>query len=717
MTTPQDDTQPVRNDITGEAAAAEIDAFDASVDRFRRGRVPDNVFLEHRLRHGVYGMRQDGVHMMRSKQPLGLITPDQLDAMADLTEAYTAGIAHLTTRQDIQIHFVQLEQTPDVMRVLARAQGTFREACGNVVRNVTAPPVSGVWPDEAFDVTPHGLALARFLLKHPDGQSLGRKFKIQLSGTTDRRWNQAAIHDVGATARLRAGERGFEIRVGGGLGAVPHPAEVLYDWVPEAELLPVTLAVLRLFAAHGEKQKRARARLKFLVQKLGIDAFRDLVDAERASLPDDPRWTEALTESLPDRPLHGPATAWPVPRDPTEATWFRTNVFRQRQDGYAAVKVRVPTGDLTPAQLRGIAALARTHTGDTVRIGVDQSLLIRFVPLDRLPAVRDALAPLGLASVRAGGLGDTVTCPGADTCKLGITTPRALAAELQPLLDALATEPRLEALRIHVSGCPNSCSQHQIADIGLFGAARSVGGLTAPHFVLLLGGESDGRGPGDKPGDGLGTAILKLPARRVPEAIGALLERFLRDAAPTERFGQWVRRTGRPALQALLKPYQQVGSPDSHPEHFVEFGREAGFAVRRGVGECAGEVVDAVDLLLADADRAAEDAQTALDADAAPAVVADAALEAFELAARALLALDGPHDPALEPTVDRFRRSFYDAGRIFEGVGHTYLAAAAESADRTPDRLRRLVAEAGLFVEEAHSIVGRTRNPWQGAAK
>lgn len=708
----------VRNDITGEGADAAIDAFADSVRRFRSGRVPENVFLEHRLRHGVYGQRQDGVHMMRSKQPLGLIHPDQLDAMADLTERYAGGIAHLTTRQDIQVHFVQLEETPDVMRVLAAARGTFREACGNVVRNITAPAINGVWPDEPFDVTPHGLALATFLLEHPDGQSLGRKFKIQISGTTDRRWNRAAIHDVGATAKLNAGKRGFEIRVGGGLGAVPHPAKVLYDWVPETELLPLVLAMLRIFARLGEKQKRARARMKFLVAGLGIDRFRELVEQERASLPDDPRWLEGLTIDRSDAPIHEPGPGWPVPREKDEAAWLRTNVYRQKQAGYAIVKVRVPTGDLTPAQLRGISAIAREHTGDTVRIGADQSIYLRYVPTDRLPRVRDALLTLGLGQARAGGLGDTVTCPGASTCKLGITTPRAVAGELQPLLDRLALHPRLESLRIHVSGCPNSCATHQLADIGLFGAARSVGGVTAPHFVMLLGGETDGRGPGLKPGDGLGTAVIKLPARRVPHAIEALLDTFLSEASETERFPEWVRRRGRAELLALLKPFQQLAGPDEAPELYTEFGQDASFAVRRGVGECAGEVVDAVDLLLAEADREVEAALAALDADEAPARVGAIAQRAFGIAARALLNLDGPHDPALQSTVERFRRDFYDASRIYEGVGHTYLAAASETAaDWEPDRLRRLVTEAELFVEEAHSIVGRTRNPWQGAAK
>lgn len=483
----------IRNDIMGKVAQAraDIDAFDGQVTRYGRGLVPEPVFLENRLRHGVYGQRQDNVHMMRSKQPLGLITPDQLDAMADIAERYAAGVAHLTTRQDIQIHFLNLTETPEVMAAFAKVSGTFREACGNVVRNITAPPVSGVWPNEVFDVTPHGIALARFLLKHPDGQGLGRKFKIQISNTDDGRWNQSMIHDIGATARIRDGEKGFHILVGGGLGAVPHPAQLLYEFIPEAELLPLSLAMLRVFGEHGEKRKRARARLKFLVAKMGIDTFRELVEAERRSLPQDNRWTEGLYETQTDTPISEPGTVWDEPQNTDQANWLRSNVYRQSQDGYATVKVRVLQGDLDPSQLRGIAEIGRQITGDTIRIGVDQSIVIRYVPTNRLLEVRAALSAIGLGTAGAGGLGDTVTCPGADTCKLGITTPRAVARELEPVIVKYQQDPRVSALRIHVSGCPNSCAQHQIADIGLFGAAKTVEGVPAPHYVLLLGG---GRG-------------------------------------------------------------------------------------------------------------------------------------------------------------------------------------------------------------------------------
>ena len=702
----------IRNDIMGkvELARADIDAFNGQVARYGRGLVPEPVFLENRLRHGVYGQRQEDVHMMRSKQPLGLITPDQLDAMADITEHYSAGIAHLTTRQDIQIHYIKLTETPEVMALFAKASGTFREACGNVVRNITAPPVSGVWPNEVFDVTPHGIALAQFLLKHPDGQGLGRKFKIQISGTDDARWNQSMIHDIGATARVRDGERGFHILVGGGLGAVPHPAKLLYDFIPESELLPLSLAILRVFGEHGEKRKRARARLKFLVAKLGIDEFKRLVEVERSKLPSDPRWIDEQFNAKDDVALSPPGATWDEPKNADDAHWLRTNVFRQSQDGYATVKVRVLQGDLTPNQLRGIAKIGREISGDTIRIGVDQSIVIRYVPTDRLLEMRRRLNELDLGTAGAGGLGDTVTCPGADTCKLGITTPRSVARELQPIIEQHKLDPRISTLRIHVSGCPNSCSQRQIADIGLFGASKTVEGVPAPHFVLLLGGVPDGRGPGKRPGDGFGATVLKLPARKVPAAIEFLLGHFLEESDDHESFTNWVHRVGILEFKKLLKPFTLMESPYLKPDLYQEFGKDKPFGVRRGVGECAGDIVEPVDLLLADADERAEATAVAFHEGLALDSIVNRARETFQIAAQALLTVDRAHDPNVEDTADRFRNDWYDCGRIPEGVGHTFFPAISENVDDiSPDRLRRLVEESGLFVEEVHSIVGKVR--------
>ncbi len=702
-----------RPSIAGARASveAEITDFESSVARFRAGKVPEAVFLENRLRHGVYGQRQDGVHMMRSKLPLGLISPEQLDAFADIAETLGNGVAHLTTRQDIQVHFVTLDGSAELMRVLADAEMTSREACGNVVRNVCASPVAGVLPGEPFDVTPYGMALARFLLRLPDGQSLGRKFKATLTGTDDRRFDLTALHDLGLTAVLRDGVRGFRVVVGGGLGAVPHEARLFSDFVPVEELGTLARAIILVFARHGEKKRRARARMKFLVADWGIDRFREEVLTVARSLPDDPAWAELIapSEVWEDRPLFpaGPPLADVAPRDGADARWWASNVLAQAQEGYVAVNVRVPRGDLSPAQLRGLATLLRAQVGDSTRIGPDQGLWIRHVPTSRVEALRQGLDALGLGAAGAGGLADPVTCPGADTCKLGITTPRALAESLEDTLDALAEHPRLSRLKIHVSGCPNACAQHHVADIGLFGAARTVQGQTAPHFMVLLGGLHGGRSAQEE-GDGFGTTVIKLPAKHIGEAVRRLTTAFLDEAHDDEPFGRYARRAGRAHLKALLQDLTALPTPAEDPSYYREHGREQGFAVVRGTGECAGAVVLQGDLLLMEADRFADHAAGLLEAGAPAAEVRAAALSALDFAGRAILSTQGVTDVAEGRVLEPFRTHVYDPGVIYEGVGHYLIAAFTEAPETVVgDRLRRLVVEAGLVTEEAHSIVGR----------
>lgn len=703
----------LRPSIAGERreVRAELDAFEHSIDRFIDGKIPEASFLEFRLRHGVYGQRQDGVHMMRSKLPLGLLAPEQLDAFADLTEAYTAGVAHLTTRQDIQVHFVPLKKTPDLMRVLAEAEMTSREACGNVVRNVCASEAAGVEPGEAFDVTPYGMALARFLLRHPDGQGLGRKFKITLSGTFDPFFNTGPIHDIGATAVIRDGVKGFHVVVGGGLGAVPHEAQLLTEFMPAEELLPTSVAILRIFARHGEKQKRARARMKFLVAQWGIERFREAVAAERALLREDELGRDFLADlgQWDDRPIHPPAEDFPTHDDAEISAWLRTNVFRQKQAGYASVRVRVPRGDLLPDQLRGLAKILRAHSGDTLRIAADQSLFIRWVPFDRLLALQADLDALGLGRSRAGALGDTVTCPGSDSCKLGITSPRSVARHIEQRLDLLAEDPRLEHLRIKISGCPNSCAQHQTADIGLYGAARTVGGRAAPHYMLYIGGRAGGMRLSEEIG-GLGIHVGRAPALRIGDVVERLTATYLSEAEADEDFTRWAYRYGRVAFQKLLRDLTALPKPDEDPRFYSEVGQDTPFAIVRGVGECAGEVVLAADLLMVEADTQAERAQQGFDEGGDADQIVASAQEAMVFAARALMATQGVNEADPARVVEAFTAAFYETGRIYEGVGHYFLQSQAEErAEVVGDRLRRLVAESALFVEEAHTILAKMR--------
>ncbi len=701
---------------TPEFVQDEINAFGNSVERFVAGQLDERVFLEYRLRHGVYGQRQDGVHMLRSKLPLGLLSPEQMDSFADVAEVYGHGIAHLTTRQDIQVHFVPLKKTADLMRTMAKTNMTAREACGNVVRNVCGSPVSGLLDDSAFDITPWGMALTKALLRHPDGQSLGRKFKITFADSFDPVYNLSVIHDVGATAVLKEIDgkmvKGFKVLVGGGLGAVPHEAQPISEWMPAGDLLPTCLAILRLFGVHGEKKNRARARLKFVVAKWGIEKFREEVAKEIAAHPNDPQLTVENEEIWADRPIHPPNTNFPQGTTERQKAWLRTNVIRQAQDGYAVVKVRVPQGDLTPDQLRKLASLLRKEVGDTTRIGVEQQLFIRCVAFDRLLALQEGLDSIGLGGSQSHGVADPITCPGADTCKLGITSPRSLARQINDKLEKLAKNPKIEKLRIHVSGCPNSCAQTQIADIGLFGASRTVEGVTAPFFMMVLGGQMGGVGSGAKLGDGFGKAMLKVPAYQVGNAVEALATAYAEQSEEEETFGAFINRLGRKPIKELLAPYKDIPKPSEMPEAYREFGSEGDFKMQRGVGECAGDIVALSDLLMADADRLADEATALYEENADKGRIVKVAHQAMDIAAKALLTTTGIQNPDGYDIPKEFKTRFYDSGRIYEGVGHYYLFASAEDPSSVEgDRLRRLVEESMLFVEETHTILGRIQNP------
>ncbi len=444
--------------------AAELDQFEHEVLLRKQGKIEDRIFAETRLRRGAYGQRYDNGQrsdgentrtisypdvptkgpstlwdapgMQRIKIPFGGLNAPQLEILADLCEEYSDGIAHITTRQDVQLHFIHIEDTPTIMRRLASVGITTREACGNSVRNVTACPIAGVCRTQTFDVTPYAKAAAYFMLGHPDAQNFGRKFKIAFSGCKDEACGLVRLHDFGAIATTREvnGEmkRGFELWVGGGLGPVPQQARLYDEFVPEEEILPICQAIGRVFGRLGEKKNRNTARLKFLVSKLGIEEFRRLVKEERAILTPDPRWTSYLKDvaSYKEEALKPPALLQIEPAHPEGFTkWHRNNVYRQRQEGYATVTLALPLGDITATQLRAVADLARKYVKETIRSTVEQNLVLRWVAEADLPALFTELAKAELAQPFAETIVDVASCPGTDTCKLGdiVSASRGLA--------------------------------------------------------------------------------------------------------------------------------------------------------------------------------------------------------------------------------------------------------------------------------------------------
>jgi sulfite reductase (ferredoxin) len=724
-------------------AAAEIDLFEGEIELRKQGKLDEKVFAETRLRCGVYGQRydngkrHDGVAeralafedkpakgpdtvwdapgMQRIKLPYGGLSPDQMDVLAALADEYSDAILHVTTRQDFQLHYVHIEDTPDLMRRLAAVGITTREACGNSVRNVTACPLAGVCKTEAFDVSPYAEALMRFLLGHPDVQDFGRKFKPAFSGCEHEACGLVQMHDAGFVARMRGGERGFKIVVGGGLGPVPHQAQTLSEFTPEQELLPVVQAVCRVFARLGEKKNRGRARIKFLVAKLGIDEFRRLVEDERVKLPHDDRWT-AYLKDLPHtrgEPARGPA---PLPIDlRSEAleAWLASNVRRQRQAGYVAVTLNLPLGDISSDQLRGLADVARAYVGDNLRTTVEQNIVLRFVREADLPNLHGALDALDLAAPGAGTIVDVTSCPGTDTCKLGIASSRGLAAQLrQHLASRSASLPdAIESLRIKVSGCFNSCGQHHVADIGFYGNSRKIEARTVPHFQPVLGGQWTENAAS------YGLAVGSVPSKAIPQAVDALTGAYAGSRERGERFQDWVKRVGKRAVREIVKPFMAVPSYAEDPASYSDWGDVREFTIGDlGVGECAGEVVSLFGIEVVRAESQAFEAQIALeegDLEAAE----DLAYHAMLSAARALVRteyIDVTDEPG--DIVREFKARFFDTERFFDkyarGKFGQYLldfhANRARDAEVGAGAAERRVGEAQLFIEAAHACEARS---------
>lgn len=731
----------------------EIDLFASQMALVKAGNMDEKLFMEARLRRGVYGQRYDNgqrhdgeetrtlafptpafkgpdTHwdapgMMRIKIPFGKMTAAQLEVLAECAEEYSDAILHVTTRQDIQLHFVHIEDTPDMMRRLSAVGITTREACGNSVRNVTACPYAGVCSDESFDVTPYANEYTQFFLGHPDVQDFGRKFKVAFSGCAQHACGLVNFHDLGAVAKVKdingKRVRGFALYVGGGLGSVPQEARLIEEFLPEEELLPMAQAVSRVFARLGEKKNRAKARVKFLVKNLGTEAFTALVKEERAKLRTDPRWTAFLerlhaTDETPIRPP-GVLSATAMAQEDF-ARWYRSNVQAQAQDGYATVQVNLPLGDMTSDQARGVAELMRAFTGDTLRTTVEQNVMFRWVSLADTPALFEGLRALKLHASGANTLSDITSCPGTDTCKLGISASRGLAGELRKRLTVVqggqvqnkALDPALEGLRIKTSGCFNSCGQHHVADLGFLGVSRNVGGRRVPHFQLVVGGEWQNNG------GSYGLGIGAVPSKRVPEAVDRITQRFVSERHPEERFQDFIKRVGKAKVRSWIEDLTKVPKFDEDPSFYTDWGDTRVYTIGdMGVGECSGEVVPFALFGLQAAERQVFQAQELFD-NGDPSGAHQLAYQAMLTSATSLirhLAVEVTEDP--DDVIACFRKHLYDtkafhdpyAGAKFAQYFFRVHQASKQEESWTKEVVHQALEEAQLFIEASHACFDR----------
>ncbi len=563
----------------------EIETFRARSQQYLAGEITDDQFRPFRLKHGIYGQRQAGVQMVRCKIPGGLLTAPQVEQLGRIADEFGGGRGHLTTRQNIQYHFVPLAQVPDLMHMLADVGLTNREACYNTVRNVTVCPWAGIAHDEVFDVRPYAQRLAYALLRKDLTCDLPRKFKISFDGCAGHDCIQGAINDIGLRAEIRDGRRGFRMIIGGGMGPLPMEAKLLDEFVPEEFLLNKCEAIIRVFNQHGNRRNKNTARMKFVIRDRGFEWMRAQIQVEFENILKNGgiAWPDAVPEGFGGYQSHpaplGDGALLPVFNGQSNDTWHRGNVRPQKQTGYAAVTVKVEQGNLSGDQLRALARLAATAGDGTVRVTIEQNLVLAYIPLARLDAVHAALNAVGLGDSGAKEIQDVITCPGAYTCNLGLTKTMNLGAALA---DAVRhyDDPQVRGLTIKASGCPNSCGHHWIGDFGFYGNARKIEGRELPYYQMLLGGGYDEEGIMR-----FGLAVQSIPARLAPEAVTRVLDHFLSNRQEGESFRQYVIRTKVEVFRALTADLAKPA--ELFPEIYQDWGDDDAFSLQLGRGECA----------------------------------------------------------------------------------------------------------------------------------
>ncbi len=566
----------------------ELDDFEAQVRRFQAGEWNANDFMAFRLRQGVYGQRQPESQMVRVKVPFGGLTAEQLDALGEFAGVYAPlNKGHVTTRENFQFHHIPLADTPAILRLIGDVGLSTREACGNTVRNVTGCAMAGVCADEPFDVTPYAAAYSRYFVRHPFTQALPRKFKTAFSGC-ERDCAITSIHDMGFIPRVEEGRRGFKVLTGGGTSIMARIAPTLYEFVPVEEYLKVTEAVIRVFHQSNELRKnRMKARIKFLIARVGIDEFRGMVEEELgqpwAQKSFDPTSLLFIDDEAADAPTL--TTGYRTNgHSPDFDRWKETNVEGQKQEGYRTVTVKLPLGDIQAGQFHDLADMARRYAGGRARITHQQNLAFRWVPERALYEVWEELNRIGLGDSGAHEITDVVACPGTDSCKLGITSSMGLGRAVgQTLEDMKIEDPLIRRMHVKMSGCPNGCGQHHIADIGFHGAAAKGSGGQVPAYELFLGGsydDADSR---------LGLRVkTKVPAKRVPEALEKVLAYYRQERNEGEQFKDFAARIGAPTFEPLLAEFKELPELNRETiESYMDWDKTVKYKLERGEGECA----------------------------------------------------------------------------------------------------------------------------------
>ena len=695
--------QSFRTELENPLVEKDIIELEQKIRAFKQGTIPEEKFRNLRLARGVYGQRQLGVQMVRIKLPYGKMTLAQWKRIADVSDEFSTGNLHLTTRQDIQIHFVSLDRTPELWSLLEQDNITLREACGNTVRNVTASDIAGIDVDEPFDVTPYAHAIFEYFLRKPVCQEMGRKFKIAVS-SSEKDTALIFMHDLGIIPRIKEinGDikRGFKVVVGGGLGAQPHLAITTHEFLQEELLLPYIEAVLRVFDRYGERNSRHKARIKFLIQQIGIDAFNELVASEQKALTDQ----SVVIDSKRFDKIVFPNGI--LPDEKTEIKnplnfeiWKKTNVKNQKQAGYHVVYMRVPNGNISSSVSRRLIEKLKPVIADDTRVTINQNLQFRFIKPEHLLYVYSVLEAENLASPGYGSAADIVSCPGTDTCNLGISNSTELSTVLVQLIEDEFPEFLMnDEVAIRISGCMNSCGQHGIGAIGFHGSSMKVKGKVVPAVQVLIGGGNLGGGEGR-----VANKVIKLPSKRAPEAIRVLLNDFKTNQQNNETFLEYTFKKGERYFYNLLKPIADTETLVA--EDYIDWGHEEKFATAIGVGECAGVMIDLVATLILEADEKINLAEESITIKA----FADGiyhAYSAFINAAKALLLNNQVQCNTQVGILKDFDTHLTAKGLYNDNVSFRDLVLQINQNEPTEQFAKTYLQEAKTFIEFASAFKG-----------
>lgn len=688
--------QSFRTELEDPLVEKDILELEQKIHAYRSGTLAEDKFRSLRLTRGVYGQRQTGVQMVRIKLPFGKITPRQLERIADISDEYSNGKLHLTTRQDIQIHFVSLDRTPELWAKLEEDDITLREACGNTVRNITASAFAGIDLHEPFDVSPYADAFFRYFLRKPFGQELGRKIKIAFS-SSDADTAYTFMHDIGFLPKviIREGKllRGFKVLIGGGLGAQPFLAQTAFEFLEEEKILPFTEALIRVFDRYGERSSRHKARLKYLVNKIGLEELLRLVQTESTALVEQTVFIDR--EAVPARPPQEirAFTTFRVGNEKAYQLWLKSNVVEQKQEGYVAVNLKLSLGNLTSSTARELAKIIRELASEDIRITIGQGLLLRYVPKQALPALFKALHQLGLAEPGADSVADITACPGTDTCNLAISNSTGIAKVLEGLIEEEYPELLLQQdLKIKISGCMNSCGQHSLAQIGFHGSSFKHNNAVVPALQLLLGGGVLGNGQGR-----IADKIIKIPSKRAPQALREVLDDYKINSKAQESFNAYYERKGKEYFYQLLK---QLSDPEKlTAEDYIDWNQTEAFKTEIGVGECAGVLIDLVSTLLFEVEEKLDAAQQAFE----QAAYADSIYHSYSSivsGAKALLLHKNVQVNTHQGVLNDFQQHFIESGEI--QWGRDFAAFALQINQRPPD-----ATFAANYLQEAREFYER----------